>query len=255
MGRAAPARVRLYVEEALETGRTVSLTREQAHYATNVMRLGLGDELALFNGRDGEWRTRIVEARRGRTCMLKVDAQSRPQEPAPNLWLVFAPVKHARLDFIAGKATELGVSLLWPVITRHTVVTRVNLERLRANAIEAAEQCERLTVPRCLAAAALEAVLANWPLDRHLLLCDETGAGAPIAEALSAPPPGPWAVMVGPEGGFAPTELEALRAIPRLTPVALGPRVLTAETAALSALACWQALVGDWRRARPRAGG
>jgi 16S rRNA (uracil1498-N3)-methyltransferase len=160
---------------------------------------------------------------------------------------LFAPVKRARIDFIAEKATELGVSALVPVFTRHTVMTRVNDERLRAIAIEAAEQCERLSVPEVRAAASLDILLAAWPTDRKLLLLDEGGGGAPIADALAHVAPGPAALLVGPEGGFAKSELDGLRALSFATPVGLGPRILRADTAVIAALSCFQALCGDWR--------
>lgn len=236
MGGAAPARVRLYVEDTLGTGREVSLNPEQPHDATNVMRLGLGDELALLDGGDGEGRARLVGARWGRGWTPAVDADTRRQELGPDLGLLFAPVKHARPDFIAGMATELGVSLLWPVISRRTAVARANVERLRANAIAAAGQSKRRPVPRGLEAAPLEVVPADWPAERRIMLCDEAGAGVPVAEVLGTAPSAPRAVLVGIEGGVTPTELDALRALPGVTPVAPGSRVLTVETAALSAL-------------------
>jgi 16S rRNA (uracil1498-N3)-methyltransferase len=183
-----------------------------------------------------------------------VGPQLREQAAEPDLWLVFAPVKRARIDFIASKATELGVSRLVPMFTRHTAVERVNVERLRANAVEAAEQCGRLTVPEVADPTTLEDVIAGWAPSRRLLVCDETGAAPPIAEVLSAMTPpesaaSGWAVMTGPEGGFAPGELDLLRNSPIVTMVALGPRILRADTAAVAALVCWQALCGDWRQA------
>jgi 16S rRNA (uracil1498-N3)-methyltransferase len=168
-------------------------------------------------------------------------------------------VKRARIDYIAEKATELGVSVLQPVLTRHTAVERVNVDRLRANAVEAAEQTERLTVPEVREPIDLGKLLAGWPAGRRLLMCDETGGGPPIAEALSqlddAARAAPWAIVIGPEGGFADVELQALRRIKDVTSVGLGPRILRADTAALAALACWQALLGDWRRPTPRLSG
>ncbi|HEX9836481.1 MAG TPA: 16S rRNA (uracil(1498)-N(3))-methyltransferase, partial [Alphaproteobacteria bacterium] len=172
------------------------------------------------------------------------------QLASPDLWLVFAPVKRARIDFVAAKATELGVSALRPVLTRHTAVERVNVERLRANAIEAAEQCDRLDVPEVAAPVALDALIEDWPAGRRLMLCDESGAAPPVAAALApfaAAPAAPWAVLTGPEGGFAGSELDALKKREFVTAVSLGPRTLRADTAALAALSCWQALVGDWR--------
>jgi 16S rRNA (uracil1498-N3)-methyltransferase len=238
--------IRLYVDQNLAAGQTVEAAPAQAHYLANVMRLKPGAELALFNGRDGEWRATLAEAGRKRAT-LAVEAQLRPQTAGPDLWLLFAPVKRAPVDFIAQKATELGVAALCPVMTRNTVAGRVNLERMRANAVEAAEQTGRLDVPRVDAPAALEARLADWPAGRRILWCDETGASPPVARALAGAAPGPWAVLTGPEGGFAPGELDLLRNSPIVTGVGLGPRVLRADTAALAALTCWQAFVGDWR--------
>ena len=237
--------VRLYVEDDLAAGATVGLAAAQAHYLHNVMRLGRDDEVAVFNGRDGEWRATIDGVGRG-WCSLAVVEETAPQSAAPDLWLVFAPVKRARLDYVAAKATELGVAALWPVFTRHTSVTRVNTDRLRANAVEAAEQCGRMDVPEVLAPAPLADALADWPTDRKVLLCDETGGDAPIAERLATVSGGPWAVVVGPEGGFARDELDALAKLPFVSAVGLGPRTLRSETAALAALACWQAWIGDW---------
>jgi 16S rRNA (uracil1498-N3)-methyltransferase len=189
-----------------------------------------------------------VTLRRGAGA-LAVEERLRAQDAPADLWLVFAPIKRARIDILAAAATELGVAALWPVLTRHAAVERVNAARLLANAVEAAEQCERLTVPAVLDPARLDEALARWPAGRRLLLCDETRTAPPVADVLAAAarPPEPWAVLVGPEGGFARGELDALRKVPFVTPVSLGPRVLRAETAAVAALACWQALLGDWR--------
>jgi len=239
--------IRLYVTDDLARGATASLDAKQSHYVKSVMRLGAGDEILVFNGRDGEWRARI-EALGKKAGALSLVAQTREQRIGPDLWLAFAPVKRGKPELVARAATELGVSALQPVTTRRTVVGRVNTERLRANAIEAAEQSSRLTVPAVLEPIALEALMDQWPPDRRLMLCDETGSGQPVASAL---PQGaratPWAVLIGPEGGFDPSELDVLGKHPIVTRVGLGPRILRAETAAIAALACWQALVGDWR--------
>lgn len=246
MGSARPTKIRLFVEDDLSFGCTVGVAASQAHYLSNVMRLDRGDEIALFNGRDGEWRARIDGAGRG-WCSLTVAESIRPFSAGPDIWLVMAPVKRAPLDFTAAKATELGISVLWPVFTRHTAVARVNMKRLGANLVEASEQCGRLDVPEVREPAPLDEILANWPGERRILLCDETGGGTPLAEALQGAPEGPWAVLTGPEGGFAPDELDGLAKLPFVVPVGLGPRILRAETAALAALACWQAWAGDWR--------
>lgn len=244
------ANVRLYVEQDLVEGGTVAIEGSQSHYLQNVLRLGAGDAVYLFNGWDGEWRGVIGSATR-RSCSVALSDCVRDQTTERDLWLVFAPVKRARIDFIAAKATELGVSALVPVFTEHTAVTRINVDRLRANAIEAAEQCGRLSVPQIHEAANLNKLLRDWPSDRHLLVCDETGAGRPIARALQDLSPdaasAPSAILVGPEGGFSTSELDLLTEKLIVTRVALGPRVLRADTAAVAALSCWQAVLGDWQ--------
>jgi len=242
-------KVRLFVEAPLAPGAAVPLARDRQHYLVNVMRLGAGSEVAAFNGRDGEWRARLAGS--GKTAGLEAVEQLRPQQAGPDVWLVFAPPKHARLDYLAEKATELGAAALCPVLTRRTVAARVNRDRLEANAREAAEQTDRLTVPTCHDAVPLAKLVADWPAGRRLLLCDETGGGRPVAEALAAAKgdPAPWAIVTGPEGGFEEGELAMLRRLPGAVGVGLGPRLLRAETAAIAALACWQALLGDWSRA------
>jgi len=241
---------RLFVEHDLAGGRTVGLAAAQAHYLHNVLRMQGGETVNLFNGRDGEWRATVYVLGRGR-CSIAVHERIRPQDAGRDLWLVFAPVKRSRIDYVAAKATELGVSALVPVFTENTAVGRVNAERLRANAIEAAEQCGRLTVPRVDEPVALAALLRDWPSGRRLLACDESGAGAPIADVLESvrgadPAPG-WAILVGPEGGFTRAELDLIAETTIVTRAGLGPRILRADTAAVAALACWQAVLGDWR--------
>ena len=249
---------RLFVEADLAAGGEVPLDDAQVHYLRHVMRRPDGAPLLLFNGRDGEWRG-TLSARGKKAAVAELGEQTRAQAPEPDVWLCFAPVKRARIDYIAEKATELGVSVLQPVVTRHTAVERVNVERLRANAVEAAEQTERLTVPDVREPLDLGKLLDTWPGGRRLMMCDETGGGPPISEALlqldDAARAAPWAIVIGPEGGFAEVELQALRRIKDVTSVGLGPRILRADTAALAALACWQALVGDWRRPTPRLSG
>src|SRR5260221_6756776 len=219
------------------------------------MRREGGAQLLLFNGRDGEWRA-TLGLRGKKAAVATVGERTREQTAEPDLWLCFAPVKRARIDYIAEKATELGVAALQPILTRHTIVERVNIERLPANAIEAAEQTERLTVPEVRAPVELAHLLSNWPVERRLLMCDETGGGPPIGGVLGAldevARAAPWAIVIGPEGGFAAGELAALRRIKDVTAVGLGPRILRADTAALAALACWQAMVGDWQKPTPR---
>lgn len=249
---------RLFVEADLAAGGEVLLEEAQVHYLRNVMRRPDGAPLLLFNGRDGEWRG-TLSFRGKKAAVAELGERTREQALEPDVWLCFAPVKRARIDYIAEKATELGVSVLQPVVTRHTAVERVNVGRLQANAIEAAEQTERLTVPEVRESVDLGKLLDRWPDGRRLMMCDETGGGPPIAEALSAldeaARAAPWAIVIGPEGGFAENELQALRRIKDVTSVGLGPRILRADTAALAALACWQALVGDWRRPTPRLSG
>jgi 16S rRNA (uracil1498-N3)-methyltransferase len=238
--------IRLFVTSLLANGAAVELGQEQAHYLKNVMRLGEGDAVALFNGSDGEFRARI-ESFGKRAAGLLVEEQLRAQSAEPDLWLVFAPIKRARIDYLVEKATELGASALVPVITRHTHVERLNLDRLRAHAIEAAEQSERLTVPHIEEPRALDDVLADWDASRRIMLCDESRTAPPAAAALARESAKAWAVLIGPEGGFAETELDALRKLPFVSAVSLGPRILRADTAALAGLAVLQALRGEAR--------
>ena len=246
---------RLFVEADLAAGREAPLSEAQRHYLRHVMRRPDGSPVRVFNGRDGEWQA-TLEERGKKAAVAAVGERTREQTPEPDVWLCFAPVKRARIDYIAEKATELGAALLQPVLTHHTVVERVNVERLRANAIEAAEQTERLSVPEVRAPLALPRLLADWPAGRRLLLCDESGGGPPIAEVLLAlngeARAAPWAIVIGPEGGFDQSELATLRRLPHVTAVGLGPRILRADTAVLAALACWQAQIGDWGQPTPR---
>jgi len=242
---------RLYVEDRLASGGAIELETAQAHYLRAVLRRGHGAAVAGFNAVDGEWLGRISEPDK-RRVLLTVERQLRAPEPEPDLWLLFAPIKRARLDWLVEKATELGVSTLLPVWTERTQPGRVNLERLRAHAVEAAEQSERLSVPALRSPEPLDRLLTAWPAGRPLFVCDETGAGEPIGEPALRPAPGPVAFLVGPEGGFDQTELDALDKLSFVTRIGLGPRVLRAETAALAALAVFQAIAGDWRRTRTR---
>ncbi|HEX8827760.1 MAG TPA: 16S rRNA (uracil(1498)-N(3))-methyltransferase [Xanthobacteraceae bacterium] len=237
---------RLYVDAPLAEGGAVALDRGQTHYLTTVMRLGAGEGVLVFNGRDGEWGASIEGGKRAAT--LRVRERTRPQTAAGDLHYLFAPLKSARLDYMVQKAVEMGVSRLQPVLTRHGQIGRVNLDRMRANAIEAAEQCGVLSLPDIAPPAALTNVLAAWRPDRYLVFCDEAAAIADPLQALGAvPPQSPLAVLIGPEGGFADDERLALLKLPNVIRLALGPRILRADTAAVAALALVQAAIGDWR--------
>ena len=242
---------RLYIANALANGSAVELAPGQVHYLRSVLRLGPGAAVTAFNASDGEWLCRIAEIGK-RGAQLRIERQMRSPTPEPDFWLLFAPIKRGRIDWLVEKATELGASALQPVRTARTQAERLNLERLRAHAIEAAEQSERLSVPELRSPEALGRVLAVWPAERRLMVCDESGAGEPIGAAVARLPVGPMALLVGPEGGFDQTELDALGKLSFVSRVGLGPRVLRAETAALAALAVYQATAGDWRRTRSR---
>jgi 16S rRNA (uracil1498-N3)-methyltransferase len=238
-------KVRLYVEAALGDGLSVTPDDSQAHYLLHVMRAKAGDAIRLFNGRDGEWLATISEVSK-RGCSLLCRQKLMAQTQVPDVWLVFAPIKKTPADYVVQKATELGVRRLQPVFTRRTIVTRVNRDRMRTNAMEAAEQSGRLDVPDVGEPQSLNALLAGWPHDRAIVFCDEAGAAPPIAAALRDVPSGPAAILTGPEGGFDPAEREAVRARSNVFPVSLGSRILRADTAALAALAVWQSVKGDW---------
>jgi 16S rRNA (uracil1498-N3)-methyltransferase len=225
----------------------VDLDPRQANYLVNVLRMKDGDEVLVFNGSSGEWRARLNEQRR--RWWLFVREQTRPQVARPDLQYLFAPLKHARLDYMVEKAVEMGVGRLSPVITRHTQVHRVNLDRMRANAIEAAEQCGILWLPAIDEPRPLAEVLSRWPVeegDRRLIFCDEGEAAQSPSVALSVLPRAPLAVLIGPEGGFSDDERAELKALPFVTAISLGPRILRADTAAVAALAVVQAALGDW---------
>lgn len=235
--------IRLFVEAPLTAGVGVELVEGQAHYLRHVMRQSAGAPVALFNGRDGEWRARLaVTGRRGASA--EVEACTRAQADPPDLELVMALVKRARLETIVEKATELGARRIRLIVTRRSQADRANTERLRAIAIEAAEQTGRLDVPEVLGPEPLESVLDGWTPGRALAFCDEAGEAPPLP---AAAPAAPAALLIGPEGGFGPAERARLRALPFVTPVALGPRILRADTAAIAALTLWQATFGDWR--------
>ena len=232
---------RLFVRADLTEGSRVELDAGQANYLGNVMRLGEGAELLLFDGRSGEWLGRIAEAGKKR-MVLTVDRRVREPETIPDMWLAFAPVKRTQTDWLVEKATELGVARLMPVVTQRTIVDRVKLDRLESIAIEAAEQCGRTIVPEIAEPVALPRLLKERDAERTLYFADEAG-GEPAATAFR---PGPALVLTGPEGGFTDGEREAIRAAPNSVAISLGPRILRAETAALAALAAWMSAVGDW---------
>lgn len=239
--------IRLYVAPPLAKQTQIELDADQAHYVNNVMRLQVGDTVALFNGQDGEWHGVIQEARKKR-CRLEVQTHTRDQIGCPDLWLVFAPIKKQRLDFIVEKATELGVEALQPVLTKRTITSRIRTDRLHAQVIEAAEQCERLNIPVVKEALSLQQLVNDWPQERRLFVLNEHGGAQPIHQGLQqAKPEEPAAFLVGPEGGFDPSELDLLLKLPFVTPLSIGPRILRADTAALAALSCWQSIHGDWQ--------
>jgi 16S rRNA (uracil1498-N3)-methyltransferase len=243
--------MRLYVTAPLARGAWAELSAGQTHHLRAVLRLGTGAAVAAFNADDGEWLCRIIDFDKKRARLI-VERQLRTGEPEPDLWLLFAPVKRARLDWLVEKTTELGASALMPVWTMRTQAERLNLERLRAHAVSAAEQSERLSVPELRAPESLYRALAAWHAKRRLVVCDETGTGEPIGKALARLSAGPAALLIGPEGGFDQTELDALGKLSFVTKVGLGPRVLRAETAAVAALAVFQAIAGDWAGTRAR---
>ncbi|MBO6947637.1 MAG: 16S rRNA (uracil(1498)-N(3))-methyltransferase [Rhodospirillales bacterium] len=232
--------IRLYVDAPLEAGAAVALERGQSHYLLNVMRQNVGAPVSLFNGREGEWAGEIAAADK-KAVVVSVVSRLREQDPAPDVWLLFAPLKKDRTDFLIEKATELGVSKLIPVTTQFTQSSRLNTDRARATAIEAAEQSRRLTVPEIEEPSSLERVFADWPDDRRLVYLDETGSGAPLAQVLAGSDDA-LAFLIGPEGGFAPSELDVLRKLTFSVAADLGPRILRAETAAAAALAIRQSV-------------
>ncbi|MBF9032777.1 16S rRNA (uracil(1498)-N(3))-methyltransferase [Rhodobacterales bacterium HKCCE2091] len=238
-------KIRLHVDHPLATGERVALSRDKAHYLFGVMRLTEGAEVALINGRDGEWRAVVAEAGK-RGGVLEVAERTRELQVPPDLWLLFAPIRKARTDFIVEKAVEMGAARICPVQTEFTNAERIRRDRLQAHAVEAAEQCGGTFVPEVEELRGLAQVLADWPEDRHLIFADESALGA-AAGLAAAPDAAKWAILVGPEGGFSPAERDRLRALPFVTPISLGPRILRADTAAVAALALFQAERGDWR--------
>ena len=239
--------IRLFVEHPLSAGVLIQLEPDQGRYLTTVMRKGVGEAVLLFNGRDGEWRAEITEAGK-RSCVLTALARTRPQAPTPDLELIVALVKRTRLETIVEKAAELGCRRVRLAVTRFTQADHTRVDRLAAIAIEASEQTGRLDVPEIVAPEKLDRILDAWPADRQLMFCDEGGEVPPALTALGdAPQGGGWSILIGPEGGFAPEERDRLRDLKSVVSVGLGPRILRADTAAISALSLWQAARGDWR--------
>lgn len=240
---AMASKVRLFVDCPLAEGLDVPLAKEQAHYLFGVMRLDVGTVVSLFNGKDGEWDAEVVEAGK-KNGKLRCIVQTKPLQMPPDLWFYFAPIKKDRTDFIVEKAAEMGASKIIPVQTEFTNSARINQERLQAHALEAAEQCGGTFVPEVMELQKLPKVLDHWDATRQLMFCDETLVGA--KEALGNVPRGPWAILIGPEGGFSETERERLKRQPYAHSVSLGPRILRADTAAVAALTVWQQHLGDW---------
>jgi len=236
---------RLFIDAALGKGAEIALEKDQAHYLVNVMRRKDGDPVRVFNGKDGEWRAEVAQATK-RAATIKLEEQTRPQHAPPDLWLLFAPVKKSRTDFIVEKATELGAARIAPVFTRYTNSERVRMDRMEALAREAAEQTERLDLPDIAEARTLDQALDGWDAARPLIYCDEGGEVPPMLKALGGLETGKLAVLIGPEGGFSEDERARLKSLDFVRPVSLGPRILRADTAAAAALALIQSAWGDW---------
>lgn len=236
--------IRLFVPHDLAPGAALDLDEGQSRYLAAVMRQAVGDEVAVFNGRDGEWRATLAKVGK-KAVTLTALSRTRPQETGPDLDLVVALVKRTRLETIVEKAAELGARRVLPVVTERTNADHTRVERLQSIAVEASEQTGRLDVPQVLEPEKLDRLLARWDVGRQLLFCDEAGDAPPVLAAVKAA--GPWAILIGPEGGFSARERAQLRALPYAVPAGLGPRILRADTAAISALTLWQAAAGDWR--------
>lgn len=243
MDRVETAKIRLYVEHPLGEEQTVPVTREQAHYLFGVMRLGQGAFIKVFDGQNGEWLAEVVHAGK-RAGELRVVQQLRKLQMPADVWLIFAPIKKARTDFIVEKAVEMGVARILPVQTEFTNAGRIQRDRLQAHAVEAAEQCGATYVPEVSDMIRLDRLLSEWGPERRILFCDEQKAGATPQIPLE---PGPWAVLIGPEGGFSRPERARLHTLPYAHAVSLGPRILRADTAAVAALTLWQHALGDWQ--------
>ncbi|NSX56195.1 16S rRNA (uracil(1498)-N(3))-methyltransferase [Parasulfitobacter algicola] len=243
------AKIRLYVDHPLGKAQTIPLEQAQAHYLFGVMRQNIGAHVLLFNSRDGEWLATITQAAKRKGTLTCVE-QTRPLQMPPDLWLLFAPIKKARTDFIVEKAAEMGAAQIMPVQTDFTNSDRIRQDRLQAHAIEAAEQCGGTYVPKVTALQKLDRVLDDWPTDRQLIFCDEEKVGQGLSLKPGHAAKGehqPSAILIGPEGGFSPPERMRLIALPFVTTISLGPRILRADTAAVAAMTLWQDRLGDWR--------
>jgi 16S rRNA (uracil1498-N3)-methyltransferase len=239
------AKIRLYVDHPMGQGQSVPVDQRQAHYLFTVMRMTVGDPVALFNSRDGEFLAEVAEAGKRRGVLVCRD-QTKPLVQPPDLWLVFAPIKKARTDFIVEKAAEMGARRIMPVQTAFTNSERIRRDRLQAHAVEAAEQCGGTYVPEVVELTKLDRLLADWPDERQIMFCDETLAGSSPA-LTGGVAASPWAILIGPEGGFSDAERSRLAAMPQAHAVSLGPRILRADTAAVAAMTLWQSALGDWR--------
>lgn len=235
---------RLYVSEALDEGLPIGLPQSQAHYLFKVMRLKQGAQVRVFNENDGEWLAELTELSKRDAQIIPLE-QLRPATSTPDIWVLFAPVKKSRNDFIVEKATELGASLIRPVLTNRTTMPHVKTDRMRLQAIEAAEQTERMSIPLIKDPFKLVELIEGWNTERALIFADEAGDAQPAIEAFKSIK-APCAILIGPEGGFDPSERELLRSQSFVTPISLGPRILRADTAVAATLALWQAVSGDW---------
>ena len=245
------SRTRIYTEKKLILGDIVEISSAKFHHVSRVLRIKKGDIVSLFNCLDGEFLAEVVFLKK-RSCDAKIIKRIRKEELQNDIWILFAPIKKIRLDFLIQKVTELGVSGIFPVFTRNTIVSRVSQQRMKTYAISASEQTDRLSVPEIFSSAKLTKVIDRWPQGRKLLVCDETGNGKSMIETLSMKTfdnVSQWAILIGPEGGFEKTEIEFLANQNFVTLVSLGPRLLRADTAAIASLSCWQSVRGDWKRA------
>ena len=239
------AKIRLFVEGPLGAGQGIALGKDQANYLFAVMRLKTGAHVLVFNGVDGEWLAEVTSSNKRNGTLVCLE-NTAPLRLPPDLWLLFAPIKKARTAFIVEKAAELGVARIIPVLTRFTNSDRLNIDRLQAHALEATEQCGGTYVPEVAQAVKFDTIMSDWPNERRIMFCDENQVALPAAQALAKEKGGEWAIIIGPEGGFSSEEVERLRGMAEVTSVTLGPRILRADTAAVTAITLWQSVLGDW---------